>query len=376
MNDNRLIIASAGSGKTTYIIDEALKYEKGKLLITTYTQANESEIKKNIIQKFGCIPDHINIQTWFSFLLQHGVRPYQGHLYDKTISGMILVNEQSAVKYYTRTGIPVCFKEEEDFGKHYLTKDHKVYSDKLAKLVVRENEISDGAVIDRLSRIYSAIFIDEVQDLAGYDLEIIKLFLKSPINTFLVGDPRQVTYLTHHERKYLKYTNGLIKEFIETECNKTPCTIDDKTLTVSHRNNSAICSLSSKLYPSLPISEPGQKKTTNHDGIYLVRPKDITNYIQSFSPVQLRLNKDSKGIVEGYTVLNFGESKGLSFDRVLIFPTKDMRKWIANNDTPLTDKTRAQLYVGITRARYSVGIVYDYDDKTEITGITQFKPET
>lgn len=32
-------------------------------------------------------------------------------------------------------------------------------------------------IINRLSRIYSHIFIDEVQDLAGYDLELIKLFI-------------------------------------------------------------------------------------------------------------------------------------------------------------------------------------------------------
>ena len=48
------------------------------------------------------------------------------------------------------------------------------------------------------------IFIDEVQDLAGSDLELIKLLFKTNSNTTLVGDPRQVTYLTHNEKKFWK----------------------------------------------------------------------------------------------------------------------------------------------------------------------------
>lgn len=43
---NKLIIAAAGSGKTTLLVKEALAQKNGKVLITTYTQANEAEIKK------------------------------------------------------------------------------------------------------------------------------------------------------------------------------------------------------------------------------------------------------------------------------------------------------------------------------------------
>ena len=74
----KLIIAAAGSGKTTHIIDEALKISDSKVLITTYTEANEQEIRKKFFEKNGCIPNNIVIQTWFSFLIQHGVKPYRG----------------------------------------------------------------------------------------------------------------------------------------------------------------------------------------------------------------------------------------------------------------------------------------------------------
>ncbi len=116
---------------------------------------------------------------------------------------MILVNKQSAFRYNHENGFPVYHKEE-NIQKHYFTDTFKIYSDKLSKFVFRCNQKSDGAVIDRLSRIYSHIFVDEVQDLAGYDLELLKLLFGSVSNILMVGDPRQVIYLTHNESKFKK----------------------------------------------------------------------------------------------------------------------------------------------------------------------------
>ena len=98
MSKNRLMIAAAGSGKTTFLVQTAKKIKDQNVLITTYTEANESEIKK----KFrGRIPKNITIQTWFSFLLQHGVRPYQSEmhadLHEKKI-GFCLSEEKSGKK--------------------------------------------------------------------------------------------------------------------------------------------------------------------------------------------------------------------------------------------------------------------------------------
>jgi DNA helicase-2/ATP-dependent DNA helicase PcrA len=52
MNNNKLIIAAAGSGKTTYLVNESLKVPASKnVLITTYTEANEAGIKEIVIKK-------------------------------------------------------------------------------------------------------------------------------------------------------------------------------------------------------------------------------------------------------------------------------------------------------------------------------------
>lgn len=371
MKTNNLIIAAAGSGKTTFLVKEALKITDRNVLITTYTQANEAEIRKKIIEINSCIPKNVTIQTWFSMLLQHGVRPYQGCLCEKTITGMKLVNSQSGVKYISKGGIVVCYKEDEELEKHYFTDSFKIYSDKLSKFVCKCNEKSQGAVIDRLSRIYAHIFIDEVQDLAGYDLELLKMLLNSNASILLVGDPRQVTYHTHNERKHSKYAEGLIKDFIEKECRKSKCEVDEQTLNVTHRNNELICGFSSKLYPSFRACTSNQNEVTGHDGIFLVKEQDVEKYLEVYNPVQLR-DSVRVEVNKNYRAINYGESKGLTFDRVLIYPTKPFLDWLKNNNGELKPMSRSKFYVALTRAKYSVGIVYNYTNKTNIEGINKF----
>ena len=91
----------------------------------------------------------------------------------------------------------------------------RVYSDKISKFVYRANALSNGLLVDRLSRIYSHIFIDEIQDLVGYDLELVRLFVESPSDILMVGDPRQVTYHTHEEAKNKQYEDGKIESYIK-----------------------------------------------------------------------------------------------------------------------------------------------------------------
>ena len=355
---NKLIIAAAGAGKTTYLIHEALKQDK-EVLITTYTEANESEIKKKFIEINGAIPKNITIQTWFSMLLQHGVKPYQNYLTDKKINGMILVNQQSS-QYISEINV----------DKHYFSKEYKIYSDKLSKFVFKCNEKSNGMVFDRLSRVYDYIFIDEVQDLAGYDLELIKLLFKTNSNTTLVGDPRQVTYLTHNEKKFGKYQDGRIKEFIQNECKRITVEIDEESLNCSYRNNDLICQFSSTLFPDYIVPISKQNDEIEHKGIFFIKESDVDVYLAQYQPLQLRVDR-RKQVNTNFAVMNFGESKGLGFDRVLIYPTKPILDFILKNKN-LDGTSRAKFYVAITRARYSVGIVYNFKDSDNVESIDKW----
>ncbi|WP_261337648.1 UvrD-helicase domain-containing protein [Rhizobium leguminosarum] len=213
---NKLVIAAAGSGKTTYLVRQALAVEQKRVLITTYTESNEEEIRRKFFEIHGSVPGNVHIQTWFSLLIEHGIKPFQGKLFDWDVAGMLLVSQRSGFRRRDRQGRPMYWGDE-DFRHCYFDRRNRVYSDKLSRLVMRCNEASDGAVIDRLSGIYPSIFVDEVQDLAGHDLDILTALFKSPANIVMVGDPRQVTYVTHLEARLKKYRDGSIADFIQTE---------------------------------------------------------------------------------------------------------------------------------------------------------------
>ena len=370
---NKLIIAAAGSGKTTLLIKSALKITNEKVIITTFTEANEEEIKKKFYEINGCIPSNIVIQTWFSFLIQHGVKPYQSVMFDDDIKGLLLVNQKSGYKYTNKFGKPVYYGEDECL-KHYLSSSNFIYSDKLSKFVVKSDEKTNGLVIKRISKIYQHIFIDEVQDMAGYDLEIIKLLLKSNSNLIMVGDPRQVTYHTHDETKYKKYSNGKICDFITNECKNSDIEIDTTTLNKTYRNNKEICAFANSIYPDMCPCSFLNEERTNHDGVFFIKPEDVEKYLDVYNPMQLR-DKVSVTTNKHYEAMNFGDAKGLTFERVLIYPTKPMLDWIINHDNELKFKSRSRLYVVVTRARSSVAIIFNKMDKYKVEGIKNFNFE-
>ncbi|MHB8279719.1 MAG: UvrD-helicase domain-containing protein [Candidatus Humimicrobiaceae bacterium] len=373
MNKNKLMIAAAGSGKTTFLVKKAKEIKEDNILITTYTETNEAEIRN----KFrGFVPKNITIQTWFSFLLQHGVRPYQSimnyDLHEKKIG--FYLTEGASGTYLASNGKIYSYGEDNNFFKFYFTKSLKIYSDKISKFIIECNRKTNGEIVERISRIFQHIYIDEIQDLAGWDLEILKLLFKTKSSVLMVGDPRQVTYLTHHPKKHKKYQDGKIKEFIENECIKkvNMCDIDETSLNRSHRNNKAICSFSSALYPNYKACEPCEcekcrEVNNDHQGIFLVKSNQVKEYCKEYKVQKLYYQKAI------FPDLNYGNSKGLSFERILIYPTDNIRKYLKEGNSKVIETIKAKFYVALTRAKYSVGIVYDYDDSISyIDGLKKY----
>jgi Superfamily I DNA and RNA helicases len=356
MSSIRLIQAAAGSGKTELIVREALSDPNHPSLLTTFTQANEKSIRQRIMSLMRYIPEHVTVQTWDSFLLQHAIRPYQGCVSDSfrsvLINGMLWVESQSS-QYKSEERAPL---------EHYFHNSNgncRVYSDKIAKLAVRCGEKSNNASISRIAKLFKRIYIDECQDLAGYDLDFLLMLGAYTSELILVGDPRQVTYLTHWERRNQKYRNGGIKHFL---CdNRVAFAFDDKSLRKSHRNHKAICEYAARLYPS---DIPGipcdccKHDDGEYQGIFCISPEQLSEYAKKYNVTQLRMDKRTR-VMEHVPAINFGLSKGMTFDRAIIYPTKKIKDWILNNSITLPDQTRAKFYVAITRARYSVAFVLD-----------------
>ncbi|WP_018923574.1 UvrD-helicase domain-containing protein [Salsuginibacillus kocurii] len=346
--NNKVIIAAAGSGKSSDLVDKALYYNDKRIMITTFTIDNTKEIEKKFFDKLGYIPKNVVVQTWYSFLLRECVRPYQNLLYEKKrIENIEFVNGQS-----TR------YVAKKDIENYYFRDGKYIYTDKLCDFIIEVNSISDGLVIDRIESIYDIVMIDEVQDLAGTDLDFLYLLLKSNIHNIIVGDNRQATYFTNNSRKNKKYRGQTIFDLFSEWREEGLCSIEYKT--DCFRCNQSICDIADSLYPEMPKTTSLNGGQTGHDGVFYIRSSEVFEYVKKYSPVVLRYDKRTKNIPEIFSPLNFGKSKGLTFDRVLIYPNGPVNKFLKGDYEAISSpKTKAGLYVALTRARYSVTFVTD-----------------
>lgn len=346
---NRIIIAVAGSGKTTKIIREALNKAGSRILIVTYTINNINEIKKKFYIENGHIPSNVTILSWFRFLLFNFVKPYRNFLYNG--ERIQLVNFEKS---------PIGIKKS-NISKYYLDPKKAIYSDKISEFSFECNTISGGLSINRLEDIYDYIYIDEAQDLAGYDLEIIQALFQSKIAVTLVGDHRQSTFQTHYPKRNRQYTGFRIIEKFKNWEKQGICSIE--YLQTCIRSNQAICDIADLVYPDLPKTISVNNFISDHDGFFILPQEEINNYISKYAPKVLRYNIKTNCF--GYEAINYGDSKGLTFDRVLIIPHNPLRKFVKTGDSKHILNS-SKIYVAFTRAIYSVAIVYNGDFNLEI----------
>lgn len=348
-SSNLAIIAAAGGGKTTRIIDEVLGNPIERVAVLTYTKVNTNEIVDKLYAKAGALPAHVEVSSWFTFLLRDMARPYRNTMHPKRIAGMLWTDQRS-----------VPYVKKAKTSEFFFYGGNRIYSDKVAHFVVDCNLASKGAVIARLEERFDRIYVDEVQDLAAYDLDVLELLLKSKIKITLVGDHRQSTYATNHAARHSGFRGlKIIDKFHKWQKAKL---LDIRFETQTHRCNQAIADLSDSLFPDIQRTESLNHDMTGHDGIFTVSPSNVVEYVERFQPQILRFSKSTKCGQFHDQARNFGECKGLTFNRVLIFPHSAAARWLQTGDIKhVTDKeiSLAKLYVAITRARYSVAFVMD-----------------
>ncbi|MCS3891106.1 DNA helicase-2/ATP-dependent DNA helicase PcrA [Bradyrhizobium japonicum USDA 38] len=341
---NNAVVSAAGGGKTTKIVAEALGESIKRCALITYTQNNVAEIKGKIYQINRCIPAHVEVWSWYSFLLRELARPYQSSLIGSRIQGIQWTQGRSDR-----------YAKQAEIKRFYFGDRGFIYSDKIAQFVLACNEASGGAVIRRLEERFDTIYVDEFQDLAGYDLDLIELILRSRAQVNLVGDHRQATFRTNNSARNSAYSGiKVIKKVREWEKLKL-CNVTYQAET--HRCNQGIADIADGFFPWEPKTKSRNGELTGHDGVFAVHSSDVEAYVERFRPQVLRL--DVKTDCHGYESMNFGESKGLTFERVLIFPHKLAQTWLATGDIKYVEKSASKMYVGVSRARHSVAFVYE-----------------
>lgn len=375
MSNNTIYIAAAGSGKTTLILDQVFakltdsNFEK-KIGIITYTRKNQENIKARILKKFQYIPSRIQLMGWYSFLLDYWIRPFKGdvlpELYDRHV-GMYFTDQPSGLRKGNNGTYYRTYKKGELWKKYFIKNKCDFFSDKLSEFAMECFNLNKNELINRISNIFDVIYVDEAQDLSGWDFDIMKILAKSQkIDIILCGDPRQNTYSTNFGIKNEAYNgspDSYAKNCINTSAHQY-INIDYKTLQATHRCCEGICNFSNNLMRNLPKThvcecERCRKKRSQYShkqGMFLLSSSMEQSYIDSCEPISLIWDIRFKSNVKTKEYFNYAESKGLEFDTVLIYPTKTILDYLAGKLT-LSDLSLRKLYVAITRARYSCAIV-------------------
>lgn len=324
--DKRVVLAVAGAGKTTYIIDQ-LK-EDSRALLVTYTDNNTRGLKNKVIKKFGCIPEGIKILSYFKFLYSCCFKPLCG--YELKAKG---VNFEA----------PLLMRGSKNQNQYYFDTGKRIYSNRLALYLMHHNKMQ--AVIGRLERYFEHIFIDEVQDFSSYDFDFLCQLINGAYSLKMVGDFYQKTFATSRDGNkgsslfsdYNNYTEELIKNGFD---------LDVLTLLKSHRCPPEICDF---IADNLDIHIESHK-TISGNIEFIDSDEDIDALFKNDSVVKLFYQSSNK--YPGNTD-NWGNVKGLDdFEDVCVVlnPTT-LRAYKNNTLSNLALTTKNKFYVACTRTK-------------------------
>jgi hypothetical protein len=313
---------------------------EGRVLIATYTSENQRQIVRRIEQKAGAVPPNISVVGWFAFLIAQCAKPYQA----------TLVGEPWLLNGLNFKGRRHKFAKKAE-RRYFVDSNNDMYRDGVSDFVVMLNRRTGGAVVRRLENIYEHLMIDEVQDLVGYDLDVLEMLMKSKIRMTMVGDPRQHTLSTNIGPRNKKYRGPSIINWFGEQASM--CDLQHRH--ISYRCNQPICDFADAIFPDMPRTRSSGVPETGHDGIFYLSPRQVAAYIDAHPNVTI-LRHDKKADTLKLPSMNIGVSKGSTFDRVMIFPTKPMLEYLKKRD-PTRLKAPEKLYVAVTRARFSVAFV-------------------
>lgn len=368
--NNHVIFAAAGNGKTYNICREAIKLasETNKLvLLITYTHEGVHSLEKEYRkQNCGVVDKNVVIKTWYIFLLSELIKPYQCNLklqskhYENELDFIVPENYIKSIAFYQDEEMPRWYKT--GHIQYYLNSARDIRKDSVSSLSIRCIDDSENRVIARLEEIYAHIFFDELQDYAGWDLEIFTRLYASKINITCVGDYRQATFRTNNSAKNKQYRDAKIKDFFVLHKNNGTCELlyDNTT----RRFNAEICDFvntifndkDSTIYPDLDIVH----SQTENIGVYLIDNQNMERYCQFYNPTILRYARNSKiNFAHNCPIFNYGNSKGATFERVVIVPPGTVLPFIIKQKEITSNQTRSKFFVACTRAKHSIVFAVD-----------------
>lgn len=334
--DKRIILAVAGSGKTSLLIEKLVEENRvliveNRVLIVTYATAAKENLRRKIIEKFNYVPRNIKLYTYFEFLYGFCYQPF-----------MALEKKTNGITYDAPP------KEGATKGNenYYMKNDRRLYSNRLA-LFIKECGITED-VKARMEKYFDVFLVDEVQDFAGYDFDFLLAISAAKLQMTFVGDFFQSTFFTSkdgNKNKNLHVDYAKYKARFE----KTELTVDTTSLKKSHRCSEKICEFIRKNLGIEMESASDKPGVVNFED----DPESVRALYEDPNTVKLFFKEH-----HNYNCYsnNWGASKGDDqYQDVCVVISEGIYEKMKKSELEFT--TRNKLYVACSRARGNLTFV-------------------
>jgi len=332
--DKSIISAVAGSGKTTHIIDN-LDLDKSYLVLT-YTINNYRNLKHEITKKFDHLPNNIDLYTYFPFLYSFCFNPFLGY---KIKPRGITYEYPPRSKRYTKA----------DQIEYYVSKGGRLYHNRIARLLEEYDVLED--INNRIEKYYDALYIDEVQDFAGHDFNLLKSILTTDLEVKLVGDFYQHTFDTSRDGNTNKNLHNDYDDYLK-EFEAIGVRVDEGKLEKSWRCSPTVCDFIND-HLGIKIESHNQESTLVK---YVESVEEIEGLYQDDQIVKLFYQEHYK--YDCYS-RNWGDCKGENHyvNVCVVLNKKTERFYKKNKLDQLSPVTKNKLYVACSRSHNDLYLI-------------------
>lgn len=334
--DKRVIFAVAGSGKTTRIV--AGLNLNARFLLITYTDNNLANLRSKIIERFGYFPANIVLHSYFTFLHVFCYKPFL--LMQMRTKGINFDQPPQWTRRLPRTA-----------DAFYVDGSSRLYHNRIATLLETKRVVVD--VIRRIEKYFDVVCVDEVQDIGGYDFDLLMAICGSDVDILLVGDFYQHTYVTSQDgpkNKNLHDDFGKYKKRFEN----AGLTVDTTSLAKSYRCSQTVCNfirehLGVEIYSHFD-------RTTN--AALLEQQGDADRLYTCERTVKLFYQEHQK---YGCYSQNWGNSKGADHyqDVCVVLNGTAYKALKRGNMRDASPQTKNKLYVACSRPRGDLYLISD-----------------
>ena len=352
--DKQIMLAVAGAGKT-YHICHVIDPQKRNLILA-FTHENIHNLKNELIDAYGELPELTTVMTFDSFVYRFFICPYEPmiaeHFGKDTFRGKgITMKDPPPKSIKTKSGyIPNRKYKSKNQFEHYVTSSNQYYCDTISELVLYVGKGTNSLVKRAASRInlfYDHVFIDEFQDFREYDYELIMSLSKMLNSVLLVGDYYQhsVSATNNTGKPFKKGKNDVCYVDFVDELKKQKFDVDEISLSKSRRCSKDICAyIKEKLKINI------ESLDVNVGKVIWVEEEKIRMVLQNPAILKLVFSDSSSYSFES---MNWSYSKGDTVEAACVILTEKFETMDSDDFSleRIPVPTVNKLYVAMTRSK-------------------------